>query len=272
MDVELSLKEKCYALQKKANFFLDPDKFILVHVDGRCFSRMIKNKFEKPFDNDFIDAMNETAKYLCKETQAQFAYTQSDEISLLIRKTNPEGQVFFGGRICKLQSIIASLATSRFNQIMAVNRLRKVPTCASADNVLDMCIDEIENGPIYQFDCKVWNVDTPNDAMAWFLFRSIDCVRNSKQQTCQTYLSQKILEKKNTDEQIRILKTNKGIDWNEFTDDKKFGRIVKRITETKICEDGKPCERSKWVAFPFFDMTDVTKREGFITEFNLKDE
>ena len=152
MDTEnMSLKEKCYAYQKEANFYLDPNKYILVHVDGRSFSKMIKNKFKKPFDNVFINAMNETAIYLCKSVQGCiFAYTQSDEISLIIRKNDPEGDVFFDGRMCKMQSIIASLATSRFTQVMMENLLKSVPTCASSENVLDMCIGAVKNSPLYQ--------------------------------------------------------------------------------------------------------------------------
>lgn len=271
---EMSLKEKFYAYQKKANHFLDPDKYIFVHVDGRSFSNKVKNKFNKPFDDDFIDAMNRTAMYLCQDIQgACFAYVQSDEISIVIKKEKPTSQVFFNGRMCKMHSIIASDAGTEFSKIMAANRLKNVPTCASSEEVLKMCINEIENGPTYQFDCKVFNVDSANDAMACILYRNIDCIRNSKQQACQTYLSHNLLESKNTDEQVNLLKTNKGIDWNEFSDDKKFGRLIKKVKIQHYDNNGDfDFERSKWEAFPFFDMTNTEKREAFIEEFNLKDE
>ena len=268
----MSLKEKCYAYQTEVNYFLDEDKYIIAHIDGRSFSKKIKNKFKKPFDDVFINAMNETAKYLCKEVQGCiFAYTQSDEISLIIKKKDPEGDVFFGGRMCKMQSIIASLSTSKFSQVMIANQLKDIPTCASSNDVLEMCIKNVESSPLYQFDCKVWNVDNANDAMAWILFRNIDCVRNSKQQTCQTYLPHKVLMLKNTDEQVELLKTEKGVDWNKFSDDKKFGRIIKKTLVTHILNDNETYERHKWEVFPFFDMTNSEKRENFIDEFNLKD-
>lgn len=274
MDTEnMSLKEKCYAYQKAANYFLDPDKYIIAHIDGRSFSKMIKNKFKKPFDDDFIYAMNETAKYVCKEVQGCiFGYTQSDEITLIIRKSKPEADVFFGGRICKMQSIIAALATSKFSEVMAVKRLKEIPTCASAENVLEMCIDAIENGPLYQFDCKVWNVDSANDAMAWLLFRNIDCVRNSKQQAAQTYLSTEILKNKNTDEQIRLLKQEKNVDWYKFDEGKKFGRFIKRTEkEYTLSIDDKPYTRHFYEAFDGCDLTDVENRNNLINELNLID-
>ena len=171
---DILLKDKCRALQKKYDYVLDTDKWILVHVDGRSFSKLIKNKFKKPFDSRFIEIMDNTAAYLCKQVQGvQIAYVQSDEISLLLRKNSPEGDIFFGGRLCKMTSIIASLATAYFNREMLIN------DCADA--IRQGTADIIDSLPFYQFDCKVWDVDSANDVMAWFLYRNIDCVRNSKQ-------------------------------------------------------------------------------------------
>ena len=116
-----TLKEKCKELQKRSDYYIDNHKYILAHIDGRSFSKMVKNKFEKPFDDDFIDMMNATAKYLCEQVQGvQFAYVQSDEITLVIKALTEDSDVFFGGRLCKMQSIIASLATSKFNQLMMI--------------------------------------------------------------------------------------------------------------------------------------------------------
>lgn len=276
-----SLKEKCKNKQSEFNYLLDTNKYIIAMVDGRSFSKMIKNKFKKPFDDTFIEAMNETAKYLCKEVQGCiFAYTQSDEISLIIRKNDPEGDVFFGGRMCKMQSIIASLATSKFSQVMMVNRLKDIPTCASSSDVLEMCIGNVKSSPLYQFDCKVWNVDSANDAMAWLLFRNIDCVRNSKQQTCQTYLPHKVLMSKNTDEQVELLKQEKNVDWNEFDDGKKYGRFIKKTTKTFNLNGDENIgamlydtsyTRHVWEAFNGCDLTNEENRNNLINELNLID-
>lgn len=278
---DMSLKEKCYAYQKEANYFLDPEKYIIAHIDGRSFSKMIKNKFNKPFDDVFINAMNETAKYLCKEVQGCiFAYTQSDEITLIIRKNDPEGDVFFGGRMCKMQSIIASIATSKFSQMMTINALKSLESFSFGDKVLEMCIETIEKSPLYQFDCKVWNVDNANDAVAWLLFRNIDCVRNSKQQTAQTYLPHKKLMSLNTDEQIKLLKQEKNVDWHEFDDGKKYGRFIKKTTKTFNLIGDENVEamlydtsytRHVWEAVDGCDLTKEENRNNLITELNLID-
>ena len=265
-----TIKDKAKSAQKNRDYNLDVDKYILVHVDGRSFSRMVKNKFKKPFDEDFIRMMNETAIFLCENVQgAKVAYVQSDEISLLLKKDSPEGDIFFGGRLCKMQSIIASLATAKFNQLMTVYSLKKTAEYYE-DNLYAMSFidEEITEMPLYQFDCKVWDVDTANDALAWFLFRNIDCVKNSKQQAAQTWLSHKELLNKQTDEQIALLKDVYGVDWYDFPQSQKYGRVIDKTTVEAKREmpNGEIIKynRSKWVANPGVDLTNAELRDEFI--------
>lgn len=255
-----TLQDKGKRLQKQRDYKIDVDKYVLVHVDGRSFSKLIKNKFNKPFDEDFIDMMNKTAIFLCENVQgAKIAYVQSDEISLLLKKDTPEGDIFFGGRLCKMQSIIASLATSEFNKQFIIKAL------ANSDSP----VTDIANMKMAQFDCKVWDVDTANDAFAWFLFRNIDCVRNSKQQFVQTYLPHKILLKHNSDEQVLMAIDEKGKDWNACTDYQKYGRIISKEDYEFINDDGTSYVRTRWVAHNGVDLTDRDKRDKFINKYDF---
>lgn len=102
-----------------------------------------------------------------------------------------------------------------------------------------------KNSDVYQFDCKAWNVDDANDAMAWFLFRNIDCIRNSKQQAAQAYLSHKQLMGKTADEQIELLKSSQNINWNNYFDGWKYGRILEK-DNVEMVFDGKSFVRSIW--------------------------
>ena len=266
---DMTLKEKCRFYQTRRDYLINIDNYVLVHIDGRSFSKMVKNKFVKPFDNYFINMMNETAKYLCEKVQGvQLAYVQSDEISLLIKKNNPDGDIFFGGRMCKMQSIIASLATAKFNQLMLVYNIQKNNYTINGKDVINTTdvVDYIYESSLYQFDCKVWDVPTADDAMAWFLFRNIDCIRNSKQQTAQTYLTHKELMGKHTDDQIQILNDKCGIDWNQFNDGEKYGRlVVKRDIECTREENGETITftRSKWFADNGMDLTIKKNRDLF---------
>lgn len=267
----MTLKEKCYAYQHEANYFLDEDKYIIAHIDGRSFSTMIKNKFKRPFDPIFIDAMNRTAIWLCGQVNGCiFAYVQSDEITLIIRKNTEKSNVFFNARVCKMQSIIASLATCKFNQIMMLNSLSAIPSCASSNDILAMVKDCVENHPLYQFDCKVWNVDSANDAMAWILFRNIDCVRNSKQQTVQTYISHNRLLNMHTDDQIALLKQEQRIDWYEFDEGMKYGRFIKHVDKS-FEYNGITFLRHVWEPVPGCDLTNQDNRNNLANELNIID-
>lgn len=81
-----NLKDKCNYYRDLTDYKLIPNCYILVMIDGKNFSKLIKNKFEKPFDDWFISTMDKTAVHLCKDVQnCVGAFVQSDEISLIIK-------------------------------------------------------------------------------------------------------------------------------------------------------------------------------------------
>ena len=225
-----TLKDKCEFYRSLTDYKLMPNSYVLAMVDGHCFSKMIKNKFDKPFDDMFIKMMNETAKYLCENIQgAKLAYTQSDEISILITDFDtPMTDSFFGFRLCKMQSLIAAMATAKFNQMYA--------KLANDYKGFYLKKFDMKEYPTCTFDCKVWTVPNANDAYAWFLYRQTDCIKNSKAQTAQAYLSHKSLVGLTSDEMIIKLKDEKGIDWNQFENGKKYGRVIKKV-ETPMEKD-----------------------------------
>jgi len=269
-----NLKEKCNYYRDLTDYRILPNSNILVMLDGKNFSTLVKNHFKKPFDDDFIDMMNKTAKFLCNNVQGvKFAYTQSDEISLLITDYDTqETDTPFGGRLCKLQSILASLATSEFNRQFILNKLsNKFVDSGDVDVTFAEVYDEINKMKLAQFDCKVWVVPNKNDVYAWFLYRQIDCIRNSKQQTAQTYLSPKDLMSRNTDEQVELCKAKSGVDWCAFADQYRFGRFVykKETTESRLIpQSNAPITftRSKFTVIPAFDLTLDENRERFMKE------
>ena len=86
INTDLTLKERMKSLQAERDYRLDKDSYILCHIDGRAFSKMIKRKFKLPFDDDFMQMMDDTAAYVCENVQgAKLAYVQSDEINIVIR-------------------------------------------------------------------------------------------------------------------------------------------------------------------------------------------
>ena len=256
-----NLEDKCLYYRSLSDYRLVPNQYVIMMLDGRAFSKLIKNKYEKPFDNKFIHYMNETAKYLCKNIGGcKFAYVQSDEITMVLSDFDtPTTDTFFGYRLCKLQSIAAAMAASKFNHMVTMDLLNT--PCSQSD-----MIQMVEYQKLVEFDCKAWNVDDANDAMAWFLFRNIDCIRNSKQQAAQAYLSHKQLIGKTADEQIELLKQTQNINWGNYFDGWKYGRILeKEDVEMSLGEN--TFTRSIWKAKDGCDLTITENRNKLFEKY-----
>lgn len=117
---------------------------IVIRLDGRSFHKLAKDlELVKPYDDNFYEVMSEVCRDLFEEFSADFAYTFSDEISLLLNN------VPFDGRIEKINSIMASFASSSF--VMHYNREFKKPPA------FDSRIIPINDGDI--FDYFKWRQD-----------------------------------------------------------------------------------------------------------------
>lgn len=263
-----SLEDKCLYYRSLTDYKLLPNSNILVMLDGKNFSTLIKKKFKRPFDDNFIDMMNKTALFLCNNVQGvKFGFVQSDEISLLITDYDtPETDVFFGGRLCKIQSILASLATSEFNRQFIKYNLFDGRNVSDSIDANDLC-DKLLDLKLAQFDCKAWVVPSQNDAFAWFLYRQIDCIRNSKQQFVQAYLSHKQLVGRDADTQVKLCVDSTGKDWNALSDEYKYGRFVYKKLEkfSKELPDGQIVDyvRNKFNVNSAFELTGVDGKTNF---------
>ena len=233
---------------------------VIVRIDGKAFHTYTKG-LDKPFDNILSEAMNYVCRKLIETIQGcKFAYTQSDEITFVLTDfENDETSAYFDYRLCKMLSIIPSLATAKFNQLVTLNLL---DTPCSTEDMKQI----IKHMSLAQFDCKVWSTDNFNDVFAYFLWRQIDCVRNSKQQAAQTYLSHKELMGKHTDEQIRLLLEKKGIDWNEYSDDEKYGRFIykEQIEKPLPNHEENTCLRNVWLAHDAFELYESGGKQRFL--------
>lgn len=256
-----SLKEKCEYYRSLTDYRLLPGAYTIAMLDGRAFSKRIKNEFELPFDDKFIRAMNETALSLCRAgAGVKAAFVQSDEISLVITDFEEDGKPvdpFFKYRIEKMTSVLASIATGTFNK-----ELLNIEVAKAGEGDIYKVLMDFE--PV-QFDCRVWTVPNFNDMTAWFLYRQLDCIRNSKQQTAQQYFKHKELENLTTDDQIQKLKDTGKCDWwHDFDDGKKFGRFIYRETEVLHNEERDlDYTRAPWVVHHAKPWSDSENRKIF---------
>jgi len=98
------------ALEYYHTIRLLPGVWPVIRVDGHGFSRFTESRFEKPMDARFRDAMVKTAQALLKELHGVYAYTESDEISVLL----PREWNLFDRELEKAVSISAGIASSTF--------------------------------------------------------------------------------------------------------------------------------------------------------------
>lgn len=123
---------------------------------AKGFSKYTKG-LQRPFDAKFTADMQATALFLCENIDgAHFAYTQSDEISVIISDlAGSNSQQWFGGQVQKIVSTSAALATAKFN------RLRP----------------EVEN--LAFFDGRTHHLNGPGGVLEYLQWRQADAMKNS---------------------------------------------------------------------------------------------
>jgi tRNA(His) guanylyltransferase len=180
---------------------------VIVRLDGRAFHTFTK-RMARPFYEPMSRAMIETARYLVAESNANFAYTQSDEITLVYWNDDPSAELAHAGRIQKLVSLLAAQATAKFNQEVG----KRMPERA---HLL----------PI--FDARVFNVPTLDEMVNCILWRTWDCEKNSLTMAASAYYSHKALHGQNGPAKHELLHA-KGVNWADYPAFFKNGTFLRR--------------------------------------------
>lgn len=196
MYTEFDKRMKGY--ERQFNVALDPNEPVIVRVDGRCFHTFTKN-FQKPFDDVLSRTMRDTMQYLCENVQGcVLGYTQSDEISLLLANyLNERAEPFFGYRIQKLCSVIASMATAAFLDRYEAN-------VEDYENEFDELFERYYKHKYVTFDCRAFNIPK-EEVTNYFYWRQSDAFRNAVNMIARTHYSDKQLKNKSRDEVIGML-------------------------------------------------------------------
>lgn len=198
---------------------------VIARLDGKAFHTYTK-KLDKPFDTGFIEDMQQTAIYLCKNIQgAKCAYVQSDEISILITDYEElTSEAWFDYNVQKMTSVSASLATGIFNQL----RLKREYLTNKTDYGDGINDKEIEEVKLANFDSRVFNI--PKEEVAnYFLARQKDAVKNSISMLAQSLYSHKELESVNSNDKQELC-FQKGHNWNDLPFEQKRGSFIIKNT------------------------------------------
>jgi tRNA(His) 5'-end guanylyltransferase len=110
------LEQRMRALEYFHGLRLLPHTWPVVRVDGRAFSRLTEQRFAKPFDAGFHGHMVAAARALLEELQGVYAYTESDEISVLL----PREFDLFDRELEKVVSVAAGVASAAFTAAAGV--------------------------------------------------------------------------------------------------------------------------------------------------------
>lgn len=193
--------------QAEAGRRLMPLLPVIIRLDGKGFHNWTAD-LERPYDLKLSDSMVELTERLVDESAAKIGYTQSDEITLVLYSDTFNSQLFFDGKIQKLTSVLASMATGFFNEI--VKEKFK------------------EERPLAFFDCRAWNVPTKIEAANAVLWREQDAAKNSISMAARAYFSHAELQGKSGSEMQEMLFSKCNINWNDYPPAFKRGIFISR--------------------------------------------
>ncbi|WP_354214906.1 tRNA(His) guanylyltransferase Thg1 family protein [Arthrobacter sp. UYCo732] len=192
-------------LERQYRTVLPANSYSVIRVDGKGFSKYTRN-LQRPFDPKFTEDMTATALYLCENIDgAQFAYTQSDEISVVISDlTGANTQAWFGGQVQKIVSTSAALATAKFN------RLRP----------------EVE--ALALFDGRTHHLVGPGGVLEYVRWRQADAMKNSVGMLASNHFSHRELTGVSVRDRKDMLAAI-GVHWGELDQAVRQGTFVQRV-------------------------------------------
>ena len=232
--------------ENRYRFYLPRKVPVMIRLDGRSFHSFTKG-FLRPYDEVFHNAMNTTLLYLCKNIQGcKFGYTQSDEISLVLTDLDTlttDGWFDYG--VQKMCSVAASMATLEFNRqfIKAIRDWWNKPYAPMDDvnkPLYDAYLKAAERGAM--FDARVFSIPE-KEVCNYFIWRFLDCYRNSVQMLGQTYFSHKELHGCSSAIIQEMLFMKRGINYNDMPLEFKRGVACIRTTEGWILDKEIPDPR-----------------------------
>jgi tRNA(His) 5'-end guanylyltransferase len=204
--------------EDRSRFFLPRRSPVIIRVDGKAFHTFTRG-MKRPFDANFMKAMDNTCVALTKEIQGSVCgFVQSDEISVLLCDYQKrDSDAWFDYNVQKMASIAAATATAAFSQEMGRDVL-------------------VGRNPV--FDARCFSIPDVVEVHNYFVWRQKDCERNSIQMVAQSNYSQKQLHGKSCADMHEMLHA-KGVNWNDFTPREKRGGFCYR-TQSGIIMDGAP--------------------------------
>lgn len=206
---------------------------VVLRLDGKAFHTLTRG-MDKPFDGRLTSCMWGAATEVCKQVQgAQFAYVQSDEISVLVTDyATLSTDAWFDYGVQKMVSVAASFCTAAF-----------------LGSFRELFPDRGHQLPV--FDCRAFNLPR-EEVNNYFVWRQQDAVRNSIQMLGRAHFSHKELHLVNCKQIQDKLFLEKGINWNALPGHQKRGGVIARqdVPVQPVPAVLKPCDMKNTFAAP----------------------
>lgn len=214
--------------------YLPRRSYTIIRIDGKNFSNYTR-WLTKPFDVDLAADMDAVTETLCSEVMGcRMAYTQSDEISLVLTDfEQANSDSWFDGNLQKTVSVAASIATAVFNRA----RLLRVPSCS----------------PAY-FDARALSISDREEVINYLVWRQTDAVRNAVSSIARVALSHKEMDGVGLGD-LRAILLERGVDVETFPQGFLNGRVVIKerysaTTTNPMTGDHCEANRARWAAMP----------------------
>lgn len=251
----VSIADRMKGYENISRIYLTKRCPVIIRIDGKTFHSFTRG-FKRPFDTALMDAMAETAKYLCDNiTGCKLAYTQSDEISLLLTDyETTETAPWFENNLQKLVSVSASMATLAFNKSFAQKYAALASQTPDDKEYLSTLSKAVNKGAT--FDSRAFVL--PRDEVAnYFIWRQQDATRNSILMVAQSLYTHKEIQGIKCDALQDKMFVERGVNWNDFPTRQKRGTCVIRRT---VVQNG--AERRRFVIDD--DIPIFTKNRDYI--------
>lgn len=193
-----------------------------IRVDGKNFSKATRGiRRESPFNEDFSNRMEETALALLDHVEgAVLAYVGSDEVSVIFQDLNETTEKWFGGRVQKIASVSASVATAAFSA-----RGTPFPT------------DDLAF-----FDSRVFDLGQRRETVEEYLrVRRQSFVKNSVSMVASHYFTHREVHGVSTRDRISML-SDAGHPWESFAPRDRFGTVFYKervMRDVEFMRDGE---------------------------------
>lgn len=245
--------------EDRTRFLLPRRTYTIIRLDGKAFHTYTR-KLQKPFDNALFEDIDAAIIAMLPELQGSvFAYTQSDEISVLLTDfAEPSTCAWFDGNLQKMCSVAASIMTAEFNKRRYIRQawgygrdLGAMHYPPKEDSLPFVPTQAISESVAY-FDARVFTIPDRIEVMNYFVWRNQDCARNSVSMVAQSHFSHKELHGKSTSDKHEMLHNMRGVNWaTDYTDGQKNGRLIVKeeyLAHTPKCTEPNLPVRTRWVS------------------------